>query len=431
MKRFLLGVMILVLTCTFAFAGAGQQKASPQPADPNAPKMLNIWTWDPATAVLTMQEAAKTYMKSHPNVTVTVVETPWDDVQSKLITAFSSGQTGSLPDITSMQDNAAQKNIINFSEGFMAFDDYIDLSQFIEFKLEVAKYNGKHYGIPLDNGVTASFYRRDIIEQAGLNLSDFNDITWERFIELGKIVKAKTGLPMISATTNSSDMLSMMLQSCGTYYFDRNGKAYIQNNPIIRRGMELIKEMVDSGILLLVPDWNSYIATLNKGTVAGTIQGCWILGSIKLEPSQSGKWGMVNTPKLSAFNSVNYSNQGGSCWMVLSNAKYPEVAMDFLKTLFADVGPILDFQLTTGLVPCWKPAGQTALMNEAQPFFGGQKLFAQLMEYGSKVPPIQHGIYNIEARDAAARALSEYLQGSRLDDVLAAAQKNTDFQMGN
>jgi lactose/L-arabinose transport system substrate-binding protein len=187
--------------------------------------------------------------------------------------------------------------------------------------------------------------------------------------------------------------------------------------------------MVDSGIYIQVPDWNSYIATLNNGTVAGTINGCWIMGSIKLEASQSGKWVMLNTPKLSSFNSVNYSNQGGSSWMILANSKVPDTAYDFLKYCYASPSPIHDLMLSTGLVSCWSPAGQSTLFNQSQEFFNGQKVFAELMDFAGKVPPIKYGVYNYEARDAVTRALTEYLSGASLDSVLATAQRNVEFQM--
>jgi lactose/L-arabinose transport system substrate-binding protein len=427
MKKLFMIPFLFVFIGMMAFAAGGQQ--SSKPADPNAPVTITVWTWDPTTAVLTMQEAAKLYMQAHPAITVKVVETPWDDVQSKLITAFSSRQTANLPDIISMQDNATQKNIINFTSAFIPFDGKIDLSQFAKFKVDVGEYNGKNYSLPLDNGATASFIRQDIIEQAGLTVSDFNDITWERFIELSKIVKEKTGIPMLSGASNSSDLPSLMLQSTGTWYFDAQGKANLQNNAPLKRSMELIKEMIDSGIYIQVPDWNSYIATLNKGTVAGTINGCWIIGSIKAEPSQSGKWAMVNTPRLSGFNSVNYSNQGGSNWMVLSNSKHPDTVMDFLNSMFASPSPVHDIMLNTGLVSCWAPAGKSSLFTQAQEYFGGQKIFEELMAYAGKVPPIKYGVYNYEARDAMARALTEYLQGSSIDSVLATAQKNVEFLM--
>jgi lactose/L-arabinose transport system substrate-binding protein len=222
-----------------------------------------------------------------------------------------------------------------------------------------------------------------------------------------------------------------MLQSTGTWYFDDNGRANITNNGALRKSLELIKTMIDAGVYVQVPDWNSYIATLNNGTVAGTINGCWILGSIRLEASQAGNWAMVTTPRLSGFNSVNYSNQGGSSWMVLANSKRPDIAFDFLKTMFASPSPIHDFMLNTGLLPCWLPEAKSTFITEPQQFFGGQKIFEELMNFASKVPGIKYGVYNYEARDAVARALTEYLQGTTLDSALATAQRNVEFQMGN
>ena len=37
-----------------------------------------------------MKEAAKVYQKDHPDVTVDVIETPWEDIQTKLTTAATS-----------------------------------------------------------------------------------------------------------------------------------------------------------------------------------------------------------------------------------------------------------------------------------------------------------------------------------------------------
>lgn len=52
---------------------------------------LTVWCWDPAFNIFSMEEAAKVYQKDHPDVDVEVIETPWDDVQTKLTTAATSG----------------------------------------------------------------------------------------------------------------------------------------------------------------------------------------------------------------------------------------------------------------------------------------------------------------------------------------------------
>ena len=193
MKKTMCVVMALLLVVSsLAFAGGKAETAAV--SDPNAPVTLTVWCWDPAFNIYAMNEAAKIYKADHPNVTVNVVETPWNDLQQKLITSLSANATSNLPDIILMQDNAIQKNVMTYPEAFVALNGKMDLSQFAQFKVDVGTIDGKHYGVPFDNGATGTFIRRDIVEQAGLKVSDFNDITWERFIELGKIVKAKTGI---------------------------------------------------------------------------------------------------------------------------------------------------------------------------------------------------------------------------------------------
>ena len=86
MKKTMCVVMVvLLLVSSLAFAGGKAETAAV--ADPNAPVTLTVWCWDPAFNIYAMNEAAKIYKADHPNVTVNVVETPWNDLQQKLITS--------------------------------------------------------------------------------------------------------------------------------------------------------------------------------------------------------------------------------------------------------------------------------------------------------------------------------------------------------
>lgn len=431
MKKTISVVMVLVLlVSSLAFAG-GKTEAPAAAADPNAPVTLTVWCWDPTFNIYAMNEAAKIYKADHPNVSVNVVETPWADLQQKLITSISANATENLPDIILMQDNAIQKNVVTYPEAYVALNGKMDLSQFAQFKVDVGTVDGKNYGVPFDNGATGTFLRRDIVEKAGLKVSDFNDITWERFIELGKIVKAKTGIAMISTVANEPDFPMMMLQSCGTWMFDKDGKPFIKDNEVLKAALRITKEMVESGVCLLVADWNAYIATLNNGTVASTINGCWIIGSISAEKSQSGKWAVTNTPRFGSFpQSVNYSNQGGSGWMVMANSKHQDVAIDFLaKTFGGSVALYEKILPTSGAIATWLPAAKSPAYAVDMAFFGGQKIYEDLVGFAGKVPKVKYGIYNYEARDASARALSEILKGGDINTALATAQKNLEFLM--
>jgi lactose/L-arabinose transport system substrate-binding protein len=424
------GSIILAAVLFFAlldFSACSRQKES-GPAGPEATVTLTVWCWDPAFNIYAMNEAAKIYQKDHPNVKVNVVETAWEDLQQKLVTSLSSNQTGNLPDIVLMQDNAIQKNATIYPRAFLPLDGKVDVSQFAQYKTDIATINGQTYGVPFDNGATGTFLRRDIIEKAGLTVSDFNDITWERFIELGKTVKEKTGIAMISAVANENDIIPLMLQSAGTWLFDSQGKVNISNNGVLKQAAGIYKSMIDAGLILLVADWNAYIATLNNGSVAATINGCWIVGSISAEPSQAGKWAVANTPRLNTPNGVNYSSVGGSSWVVLASSKHADVAADLLNKTFAGSVELYNTILpSSGAIATWIPAANSPAYGEPNAFFGGQKIYEDIVAYAGKVPRIKYGTFNYEARNAVARALIEIVSGTPVDTALANAQKNVEF----
>ena len=427
MKKIGITVMMIVLIGMMMFTACNKQQAAK--TDANAPVTITVWCWDPSFNIYAINEAAKIYKGVNPNVTVNCVETPWDDIQQKLITAFSARQTGDLPDIILMQDNAIQKNIVAYPDGFLPVNGKVDISKFAQYKVDFGTYNGKNYGVPFDNGASGTFIRRDIVEQAGLKVSDFNDITWERFFELGKIVKQKTGVTMLSTDATSPDLICIMIQSTGTWFFDAQGKPNIKNNAVLKKALEIFAEGLQTGVIMNVSDWNAYIASLNNGTVASTIQGAWIVGSISAEPSQSGKWAVVNTPRLSVNGGTNYSSNGGSGWMVLANSKNPDIAMDFLNKTFAGSVQFYETILpSSGAISTWLPAASSSVYSQPLPFFGGQKIYEDLVNYAGKVPLVKYGVYNYEARDSVARNLTDIVQKRMtVDAALDAAQKELEF----
>lgn len=394
---------------------------------------ITVWCWDPLFNIYAMQEAAKIYAKINPDVTINIVETPWDDVQTKLTTAVMAGQLNTLPDILLMQDNALQKNVTNYPGIFYDLTDSgIDFTKFADFKVNHTVVDGRNYGVPFDNGAAITALRVDILEQAGYTIEDFTDITWSRFIEIGKDVLAKTGYPLLSAVSESPDHIMVCLQSAGSWMFDDKGNVFIANNEVLKETVEIYVELVKSGVLVQVADWEQYIGTINRGTVAGTINGCWIIGTIVAQPEQEGKWRITNIPRLDkAPNATNYSNQGGSSWMVLANSPNKDIAVDFLKHTFAGSVELYETILpSSGALATYLPAGDSDVYNEPHPFFGGQTIYADITEFAEKVPKITYGVYNYEARDAVAMAISQVLQGRDIESALREAEDTVSFLMG-
>jgi lactose/L-arabinose transport system substrate-binding protein len=393
---------------------------------------LTVWTWDPAFNIYAMQEAEKVYQKDHPDFTLEIVETPWDDLQTKLTTLAQSQEYGELPDIFLMQNNAFQKNVINYPDLFTDFSDSgIDFSEFPSAVTDYSVVDGTNYGVPFDAGTAIAAYRTDVLQEAGYTIDDFTDITWSEFQTKAEDVLAKTGKPLLSGQAGSSDMIMMMLQSAGASLFDKDGKPTIADNDTLVQAIETYAQLVKSGVFVEVNSWDEYISTFVNDSVAGTINGVWIVGSIQTAADQAGNWQITNLPKLEGVSgATNYSANGGSSWAVSSNANV-ELAQDFLASTFAGSTELYDTILpSSGAVANWSPAGGSDVYNQPNEFFGGQAIFAKVVEFGADVPSNNTGAYYYEGRDAVSAAITKIIGGADAASALEEAQSTVEFAMG-
>ena len=390
---------------------------------------ITVWCWDPAFNLYAIEEAAKVYKEINPDVTIECIETPSGDVATKTTVALTSGDTSTLPDIILMQDNDGRKFLNTYPGAFFDMTDLVDYANFAAYKVKHFTYEDSIYGVPFDNGVTGFFVRTDYLEAAGLTVADVTDITWDQFIEVGKKVKEATGNALITCQTGYNDFVSLMLQSANQWFFDAEGNAAI-NTPTIKKIVETIVAMRESGIVKEAADWTEYIASFNNGSAGGTVQGCWIIGSVVLSEDQAGKWAVVNTPRLDVDGGTNYSSQGGSSWMVMASSPNAEIATDFLSKTF---GASVDFYQTilksSGAISTYLPAAGGAAYAEPHEFFNGQKVFEDLMAFSANIPQVEYGMYNYEARDAIVAAIENICNGADIDSELESAQEAVEFLM--
>lgn len=431
-KRIISSLLAVMLVCSMTACGNNTSTKNNTKGESNE-NTLTVWCWDPAFNIYAMEEAGKVYQKDHPDFKVNVVETPWEDLQTKLTTAATSGDISTLPDIILMQDNAFQKNVISYPDTFVDLSNAgIDYSKFGQAKVAYSVVDGKNYGVPFDNGTVISCIRTDIVGEAGYTIDDFTDITWSKFLELGKDVLAKTGKPMLSTVAGETDLIVIMLQSAGASLFDKEGNPTILDNDALKEVLNIYAELVKSGVVIEVNDWDQYIGTLTNSTVAGTINGCWILASIQTATDQAEKWEITNMPKLeNAANATNYSNNGGSSWAITANTKNADLAKDFLASTFAGSVELYETILpSSGALATYLPAAESDVYAKPQPFFQNQPIFSMIVEYAGHVPSNNTGVYYYEARDAVATALTNVVAGSNLESELKNAQDTVEFQMG-
>ena len=389
-----------------------------------------VWCWDPAFNLYAIEQAAEVYKEINPNVKITLEETSSNDCETKQTVALSSGQTDTLPDIILMQDNSGRKFLNTFPGSYFDMTDLVAYGDFAPYKVKHFTVDDRQYSVPFDNGCAATFLRTDYLEAAGYTLADLTDITWDEFIEIGLAVKEATGNFMLSAQAGLNNFGMMMVQSANSWFFDEEGNPNIADNPVIKAAVEMIVKLRQSGIVKEGADWTEYIASMNNGSAGGTIQGCWIIGSIVLAEDQAGNWGMTNLPRLDIDGGTNYSSQGGSSWVVPATSQNPEIAVDFLSQTF---GASVEFYQTilksSGAIATYLPAAGGPAYGEPHEFFGDQKVFEDLMAFSAQIPMVEYGMYNYEARDAVAVAVEEVFNGGDIDAALQAAQETLEFLM--
>ena len=389
---------------------------------------ITIWTWDPNFNIAAMKVAKDMYAAINPNVEVVIEEVLSEDIETRVITAASAGDISNLPDIMLCQDNSFQKMVMNYPEVYANITGQYDFEGFPAGKLAYSTVNGQNHGIPFDAGTVVATYRTDFLEQAGYTIADLTDIDWDRFIEIGKDVKAKTGLPMLTGQAGSIDTVLIMMQSCGASMFNEDGSVNFVNNEACQKVLEYYKTMVTEGIFVEVNTWDEYCGTLANSSCVGTVNGCWILGTIMAVPEFSGKWALTNMPKMPGIEgATNYSNNGGSSW-ALVNGTDIALALDFMK-MYRNVDFYNTILPTTSAIGTWAGAKDGSNYAAANEYYN-DAIFAKIVEYTAHVPANQTGAYYYDARTALGTATTNYMLGGDLMAELESAESEINFTMG-
>lgn len=436
MKKKVLGMFLVATMAASVLAGCGgkaEDKSEAKKDDTAAAQeeTLTVWCWDPNFNVYAMEQAEKMYQKDHPDFKLDIQEKVYSDIETALITAAEADDYSTLPDIFLMQDYSFHKNVANYPGIFTELTDSgVDFSQFSAGKLADSTVDGKNYGLPFDNGATIMAIRKDMVEAAGLTVDDFKDTTWSDFIEKAKKVVEKNNVPMLTSS-GGSEIVIEMLQSAGTSPMV-DGKVDLVGNEALKKSIETYKQLIDEKVMVDYTDWDQYIASMNKGTAAGVIQGCWIMSSIQAAEEQSGNWAIVDMPKLDGIEgATNYANCGGASWAVSSNCKNTDLAFDFLKSTFGESVELYDDLLpNAGAIASYLPAAESEVYNEASDFYGGQTVYKDIVDFAGKVPGIDYGAYYSDIRSALTDAITNVVQnGADIDSEIKNAQDTVEFNI--
>ncbi len=396
---------------------------------------LSVYAWDANFNIPALKAAEKAFQAKDPDFKLNIVEQSGSqDVEQAVTLAASSGDYGALPDIVLFQDHYIQKFVADYPDAWQDLEGAdINWADFGEEKLSYSTIGGKHYSAPVDNGTAIFAYRTDILEQCGYTIDDVTGITWDRWLEIAREVKDKTGMALLSMDHSGDDLPYMLMQAEGQSQWKDNTTPDLVGNETFKKVLEVIVQGAKDGTMLLANSWGEYTdQTIMGDQVAGVMNGNWIIPTIEQVADNSGKWALTTMPTLDG-SKQGYASNGGSSLYITANCSKPDLAKEFLAYTFGGgegSKETYDAALKDGgVITCCLSAGTSDVYKEGVDFFDGQAIYADIVEMGGSVPVVQQSDFHYNLRVLVGNAITNTVNGANLDDEIKAAQEQIEFEI--
>ncbi|MBR5095136.1 MAG: carbohydrate ABC transporter substrate-binding protein, partial [Oscillospiraceae bacterium] len=322
--------LILALVMVLALAACGGETAKPETqtgaqtqteATDNG-HSLTVYAWDANFNIPALKAAEAAYQKVDPEFKLEIVQQSGSsDVENAITLAAQANDLSTLPDIVLFQDHYIQRYVRDYPTAWVPVEGAeINWADFGEEKLSYSTIGGVHYGVPVDNGTAIFAYRTDVLDQCGYTIDDVTGISWDRWLEIAREVKEKTGYALLSMDHSGDDLPYMMLQAEGVSQF-QDGKPNFVNNEKMKKIIEVIVTGANDGTIILANSWSEYTDnTIVGDQVAGVMNGNWIIPTMSLVEANSGKWAITTLPTIDG-GKEGYAANGGSSLYITGNCK--------------------------------------------------------------------------------------------------------------
>jgi multiple sugar transport system substrate-binding protein len=336
---------------------------------------LTLWAAWPLDSWVTM------FKTVFPNVKVNLVV--MDEIEGKLKTALAAGS--GAPDLAFL-DGGLMGNY-NTIKGFENLLDPAYGAGEYESKFSPAVWqrfmslDGKRLiSIPTDTAPAVTFYRSDIMEEAGFPSDPAELNTYftdpDNFINIAKTLKAQ-GKYLVQWDTEPLNIYTF-----GIGFFDRQLK-WQRNTDQFVKGLDLAKRFKQEKLASNIDFWSDEgTQALAAGKTAMTFLGNWGVDEITNKaPDTRGKWHVTNLP-FGAFG-----GWGGASIGITSQSKNKELAWNFTKMILLTNEYANKENIASGGTPAFLPAYEMLdALEKPNAFLGDQKTGKLYMDLIQKIP---------------------------------------------
>lgn len=288
-------------------------------------------------------DAIARFEADNPGVTIKHEPISNDNYKTRIRTAMAANNE---PDVFMTWGSSSLELYVD-SDQVLDLTPYMTnkwLAGFVPASLDLGRFDGKYYGLPVTSMNTALiYYRTDMFEEYGLEIPE----TYSELLDVVEVLKANNIIPFTLA--NKSPWTGSMYY---VYLVDRiggpdafksalNRTGAFNDEPFVKAG-EIIQELVrldafPDGVNGMDEDTAQSRALLYADRAAMYLMGSWANGTFVSEnPAVDEKIDFFNFPAIESGKgdpSNLIGTPGDNYYSVSRSCENPDLAVEFLKYL--------------------------------------------------------------------------------------------------
>ncbi|WP_435195521.1 extracellular solute-binding protein [Natronomonas sp. EA1] len=388
---------------------SGGGSNSTEASGPQMAQSVEVWGWDVAAKSLDLID--EPYEQAHGG-DVTITQIGRADLKDKFKSTLLSGSGAPGASMMESVDAASWVNTGGLRDisGWIADAGIED--KFVKGKWGPLKKDGGTYALPWDIGPVGTFYRRDVMNEYGIDPTSVE--TWDEYIEEGK--KLPDDQYLLNLPTNDYDGLwRMMYRQLGGQPFTESGAVNIHSDKSLQVA-RILKRIRESGVANDLASWSSaWFTAFGKGTTASLTAGAWIEGTLKAELGDTaGKWGVIKPPAIEAGGS-RATNWGGSNLTIAKQVSDETArrAWDYMAYTLGRKESQITMYKEYGIFPALKAAYESEAFDQPHPFLDGQRAGRLFAEIAPNIPPYRYTIDTPEVTKAINTHFRDMMTGKK------------------
>ncbi|MBC9823937.1 extracellular solute-binding protein [Terrabacter sp. MAHUQ-38] len=365
------------LTALGACSSSGQEGAQ----GPGGAGPVTVEFWGSAIG---LDKAVALFNQSHKDVKINYSQISPGSAggYAKMLNAVKAGNAPCLGQVgyDTLPSFAAADAVEDVSEYANPSKD-----KFVPWAWGLSGIGGQLFGIPVDLGPEALFYRSDLFKKYGITAPT----TWDEFAAAAQKVHAADAKAYLTTLPESAYDLGALTWQTGSKWFGTKNNAWqvTIDNAQTQKVAQYWQGLLDKKLVVSEPTFDTaWYKDIQDGRVLSYVGAVWASALIEENaPGASGKWSVAPMPQWTAGEKAS-GNRGGSATAVLKGCKNLKEATEAAVWLSTDNGSVTSLIQNTGIYPAAKAGQQLPTANQPSEYFGGKNIYAVFREAAANIP---------------------------------------------